>query len=963
MADLTIQAVEIKLGAEYTQDTTIGLYTVSGTSYLRWSEATLTGVAETWKTEILLKNGIGDIEASGSLARGGNLAEYGGMEICVANAEALIQSLKDLEINLTGLSVTVTEFIGTAANSDATSRTIIFTGIVEDIKWGDTDLIISLKNSLYKRETNLSTTNADGVTTPVVFGKLCPPTTKIVDGVAVASTEINNLAKFVRTVDTEDKDTYNNSYFDNDGVSYPLIKTFPIETIYSDNLHYTCRMPGVAGKASLPTPVDIYVIESGGQIREITEWSCLNGTGYFVVYFKVKDAFLTELIATGDTRTWIQFVKIGREFSAETWWCKDFLKSTDGSATLTPELFSYTDDKFNRIADFGLTVKDSDKNNTLDIDGSQYSNDIDTLESFIALPITSLSLETTTHLPQWNCNGIDFDAYKFNGGISAYQVDKIVDGIYSNAGFFDGITISNNSLLDSANSYDKISSSYAEFSPNMSMEYVFPYVWSNLAYLKVLKFSLPVLPLKINIEKIYLGIKLNSRNDYSSSPGGLTSPFFVIMRRFSYSKSTDMILDDKNVTTAERTVAGLSVENIMDRHYSDNPSTNNLKFYKSGVIAGGEYSSLQGYELFEITSSENDYNTFLEGGLFFNRWDESVDAPFSIDDITKIYEICIIIKLSSSSIKKEIYSPLSGRQFDNTWGSRRTDDSLMENPKDIIEHCDRLKNWSEIAGHTVKDWGHEYSSDALIKTSGAGSFDSTNLNYLTDQKVAMEITDADKQNTTSIVKKICDSFGLCSFIDNAGNECIETLELTNPTGSANTITLTDQIGAIGDVEEPRVENVFCEPVVNYLFNQGSGEYDRTLKVTNIDAASWVYSYTPGYTLADGETVWNSCKLLYNQFRHITLCPSEFSDQCCIADYATAVYYVKRKIAWMNKMRLPKISIAYSKGKDYYIYKHLMVQLPMHTNNVSVECIIEKIVKSKNSNQVKLNVVVLEPIVE
>jgi hypothetical protein len=148
-------------------------------------------------------------------------------------------------------------------------------------------------------------------------------------------------------------------------------------------------------------------------------------------------------------------------------------------------------------------------------------------------------------------------------------------------------------------------------------------------------------------------------------------------------------------------------------------------------------------------------------------------------------------------------------------------------------------------------------------------------------------------------------------------------------------------------------------VVNYLYNQGSGKFDRTMKVTNIDAAAWAAAYTPGYTLADGETVWNSCKVLYNQFRHITPCPSEFSDQICIIDYATAVLYVKRKIAWMTKLRLPQITVAYSKGKDYYIYKHVMVQLPMHTDNVSVESIIEKLTKSKSNEVVKIGFVRLE----
>ena len=146
MSNLIIQAVEIKLGAEYTENTAIGLYTVSSLSYLRWSEATLTGTTDTWATGILLKNGIGDIVASSDLTRGGAMAQYSGLSVTCANALKLMQTLKDLQINIIGLSCSVTEFIGTLGNSDATSATVIFTGVVESFSWGDTALEISFKN-------------------------------------------------------------------------------------------------------------------------------------------------------------------------------------------------------------------------------------------------------------------------------------------------------------------------------------------------------------------------------------------------------------------------------------------------------------------------------------------------------------------------------------------------------------------------------------------------------------------------------------------------------------------------------------------------------------------------------------------------------------------------------------------------------------------------------------------------
>jgi hypothetical protein len=829
---------------------------------------------------------------------------------------------------------------------------------VENIAWGDTALTINLKNSNYKRETNLSTVNENGTVTPVCFGNLKPALTEIIDGLEVTKTTVDCPAKFVRTVDSEDNSIYTNAYFDT-GATLPLVKIFPVTNVIN-NTQVVFQISGTSFAGTI-TPEDVYMIESGGQIRQVTS---IVGTGInSLLSAYVKDVFLTELVSSGDTRTWVQFVKIARNYKADSWPCKDFLKSADGTATVIPELSTYDSDanKYNRIADFGFTVKDTD-NNALDIDGSQFSSNIDSVDSFLAFPVTSLSLEDAADLTSWNCNSIDFAAFKFDDAYTAQYPLKLVDGLYkpTSAGNVDNanLTITNNTLQNASRAYDKTSTTYAEFSPNIADASM-----SNLRliYLKVLKFGLPTLPKGLEVDSIHLGIKLNSQSDLSQKPTDLGSPIFAIFRRFAYNKTTDMIIDDKNLKTAEKTVAGVTLDDIMDQYYSDTVAANNLNFYREGVVAGAEYSSLTGYTFFQITDKVDEYNTFVEGGLFFNRsFPGTGYDDFSETDTTKIYELCIIVKLASSDIKKEIYSPLSARVYGDTWESRKTAADLIENPVDIIEHIKRLQNWSEFSP-IAYNWGHEYAVTEdptyydKIRTS---SFDSANLNYLTDQKVAMEITDEGKATSSALVKKLCDTFGVCTYIDPEGYECIETLELTNPTGAANTITLADIIGGIGDYIEPRIENIFCEPVVNYQYDNGAGKFRQTMKVTHIDAAAWQASYTPGIKIADGERVWNSCKTLYNKYRQIEQCPSEFSDQYPIPDYSTALAYLERKIAWMDKSRLPLITVAYSKGKDYTLFKHLMIQLPMHTNNVLVECIIEKIVKSKNTGTVKINCVIL-----
>lgn len=944
MASTIIQAVRINLPETYTQDASIGLYTDEGASFFAWSETLLSGVSDQWKEGLVTINGFGVREEAGSLEIGGNVANYAGMDIVLADAEILAVAIKNLGINLTGLKAIVYEFVGTVADSDATSFTQIFDGIVEDQTWNDIEFTIKLRNARYKRNALVVTVNANKTVTPVTIGKHYPPTTKILDGVAVASTEISNLAKFVRTVDNLDEDTYSNAFFDGDHASYPGVKVFPIETIYADHLHYACRMPGSYGNIWVKTsPEDVYVLitegDGVGQIRQIDEWETWDYSDYYTVYFKIKDVLLTELSVTGNDRSWVRFVKIGREYAGDVWPCKDFLKTADGTATTIPELHTYESEKFNRIADFGFTVKDTN-NNALDIEGSQYSNDIDNVDSFIVLPVTSFELIGETNLNEYGVSG---------------TWSKYVDGVYIKPSGSVPASISGNTLSNASYAYDKNSTTEAEFFPEMT------YAAGNNAYAGIaLKFSLPEIPENVEVDNIYIGL-LGHSNAYYNQPAGLSNVSLMVgARRFKYTKTSDYFTKAIHVSGAQ---ADVHIDDLPDKYYDDTVSTNNVNFYRQSTVEGdGKWTYLYGYELFEIDAVAADikkevYKSYQHGFLIFSADVFNTYASDVLGLRARLNEIAVIFKLSSSSIKKEIYVPLSGRIFNSTWGSRKTAANLIESPVDVIEHFKRLQNWSELGG--TYDWGKEYDPSAQIEIgAGEGSFDSANLNYLTDQKCCFQITDENKGTTDAIVKKLCDTFGLCSYIDSAGDERLATLETIAP---AESITLSDIIGGIGDVIEPQIQNIFVQPIVNYQYNQGSGKFDRTLSVTNIEKSAWQASYTPGYTLSDGERVWNACKALYAQYRNIEQCPSEFSDQYMIADYATAVAYVLRKINWMTRFRV-SFTTSYAKAGTYHIFKHIMVSLPHHTNGASVECIIEKLRKDKNKGLVSMTVVVLEGII-
>jgi hypothetical protein len=209
-APIIIQAVKIIISpipAGLPERTELGLYRDSSVSAeLRWSEFPLTGTTQTWKAGILSRGGIGDITA-GELdtRRGGNVVAYSGLNLVVLNNNQLILRLKELGVNVNGLTAEIWEFIGTDADSDVTSATLQFSGICEyetGSSWDENLWRIQVKNSRFKRNAFLGTiiNNSADVgnypnATDDMNGKIIP----ITIGKFAMQGDTPNPAKFIRT--------------------------------------------------------------------------------------------------------------------------------------------------------------------------------------------------------------------------------------------------------------------------------------------------------------------------------------------------------------------------------------------------------------------------------------------------------------------------------------------------------------------------------------------------------------------------------------------------------------------------------------------------------------------------------------------------------------------------------------------------------------------------------------------
>lgn len=936
-----IQAIRIYLDTVEIEDTSIGIYT-NVTSEIRLSEEILFGVSLAWTSGLIAQNGIGAIAEGGDLTRGGDVANLDGVTFELVHTNQWILELGDLGVYLPGRKCEIWEFSGTEFDNDSEYANVIFTGVIDDISWNETVIGIPIKNAAYKRNALISVPLIAGSADikPVTFGALYPPD----------STNVNILAKLIRTKEGVDDTVYTNKFFTGSGEN---IKIFPVAANVN-NTQFNFYTSGITPSFPILTATDCYVIINSGdgkdQIREVVNFvpsdtdivTCTVKTAW---HYEDDGATTIPSVANTNDRSWVQFLFIDRTFVADFWKCYKFL-TKEGIQTTTPELYAYNDPAFERIADFGFTINSSD-NNTLDVDGKQYTENIDTLKSFLILPVNSIDYETESTL-------------KYSGSFLAYDYSSFVRpasmgeeyGVYvasaSLASYYKNIRVTDNTIYTPASCYDRDYSTYAD------RRLAFTNIHadnSDHVIVDVLKFGLPTMPKNVEIKNIYVGIRAEKITNSNQID------FVVAFKRFKYSKTYDSILSGNTSTYIAGTT--ITYDSLPDYYYLTNaPSTASLNFYRKSLTVTPD-THQYGYEWYKVSITREEYEAFecmaIINGITILHTDDTVNHAF------KIYDLAMVFELEDKAISKEVYSPMSGRIFNSTWGTRKTSAELINNPVDIIEHLCRLQNWSET-GETGVVWGNAYAALPLIRTNtDPGSFDNTSLADVKTFRPAWQVFDKEKAQTKIIKKELCKTYNLISRIDENGYECVYTMDREYP---SEIIQFADIKGDIGKIQEAKIQDVFCEPVINYQWNTGSQKFEKQLKIYNIayysDSSKWSDCSYGFNNQADAETILGPCFDLYSRYKFVEECQADFSDQITIISYEDALHYLKKKIEIMKFKRV-ELSVFYDKGKDYFFGKHLLLKLPHQTKNYELECIVERLEKSKNNNNVSLQLIIMDDV--
>ena len=316
-------------------------------------------------------------------------------------------------------------------------------------------------------------------------------------------------------------------------------------------------------------------------------------------------------------------------------------------------------------------------------------------------------------------------------------------------------------------------------------------------------------------------------------------------------------------------------------------------------------------------------------------------------------------------IGDRIYVQLIGCVYDwngESWVEQygRATAELVENPIDILEHVLRLQNGAENCTEPTDGWGKSYWNDALINTriGDDRSFKSSHLGTVKDLTIARQIRSESDAYTDAVTNSICKDFYLINSQNNYGEECVSYL--LDETAAVDTITLGDIVGPVGDMEEPKLQNIFIEPVINYNYDQGSEKYLSTLSIKGVSKAAPEADDISGFTGDDGVTLWTALHALWPKVNQIEPMPSALSDQKWVKTYPVALWKLTKVIEWMTKKRC-SFTVPYTTGKLWYVGKKIAILLPHQTNSSAVQCVIESVSKDKNRNTVKVFIILLTEI--
>jgi hypothetical protein len=909
------------------QNTTIGLYNVTNdNSEFRWTQNDILGLSG-WKSGMIIENGIEHFSIEIDLTSGGNISYPGRGVVSIKNNLQFHQTLQSKNINLAGLKLEIYHFSG---STEKKYRSYI----CEEPTYNSKKFTIPFKGGQERRVSNIlnmvttvqfpyASSNTVGKPLPATFGKLIPAFSDITEEMTRVS-----IAKFNRTNDRVDLNYYSDDFFTGSG--YTKTISFPITDIFTESdLIYKCEFRGSGSVGGL-SPVNTFVkVVDGvgkGQIRKINAFSWTSS----YLLFSILDFFETELLGadTEGGRSWVQFIRVYRRYDVDHWPCGGFYDSDNDELVNGAEFYTFTEeDGLLRAAPYGYEFYGVNAaKNQLEIDPKLFDQgNLDTQNSFMILPVENLHAANDATLVNWKNEVDPVEEAWFNNN----EKHITYDGLYS----IDDWPTTISGYIESNKEYanDKISSTYY---------YLFLHGLHNAfgtIYEKVIYFDLPSIPKGFTFSNCYIGLKIFSKS-FAGSTGSDNLFKRVMLRKFKYGVkvcSLTGIKEDDN---------GVTVDNVPDFYFVDNPQTGNENFFQ--IIDEAELKTGYLNAIFDtgITSKE-EYETYLQGCIWLERYILVTVDPVEWDDETRIYELCFIFK-KSTDIGKNIYVPFHGRNIASSWQGRKSETTLIEHPIDLLEHICRLQDYRDTCNMPVSGWGLQYADNALIETNSLefGTFENGELGAARMYALAGQIFEYDEGYTDKLKQTVCSEFALANWQSAAGKERVISLP-ENKMEPVYTITLDDILDRSKiEVKKISSNKIYAEPFVNYNKNPATEKYDNTIIIKNTSATFYQPDYVIGIPSSlEKEALWNSCHSLALLCHNLNRPSTDMTDLTFAngeGAYTIAYNYLKYWINWQFCEEI-KFETHFNIAGSWQECTPINVLFSHQTNNISRSALIEE----------------------
>lgn len=900
--------------------------------------------------------------------RGGSLqAEIGG-NFSIVNTSKLSIYCEDNGIYLNNCPVYIFLKVNTSAIAYAIYNLGLY--VITELSWNVKEFNISFSAPKNKRNAQLSSKinktdfpNVDdefiGINIPIVFGKnyqngqyakfvrcnsKTTPFTLWENTILYLSSDTNYL--YYLPINLSDKNSYN--FFPCAGrVGSAPYKTFNI-IISSNNvasLFFYNTTQLTSGSYTLDTLQGQYLFAveglGEGTYRKI-ETAVMDLDSFpnsNVITITTEDYYETDQVPDGNVtatltdNTWFNILDMEKQYVGETWECKSFL-DTSGNDTTEINGYVYTEQNLVDLEVSGnaenivSAVKTTPKafitipqasfspavNNTQINTNFSYLSDADSIDSFVIVPFESINV----------FNGFQSDF------INRYGYDTKgmtgLTGLYSNVDEVSNISLATN--LD-VNNFSYVASYQSKVRDDTTK-------YSNL----LIEAKLPDL----------------------SSYEGYTNAYLYLAWNFLFTVVNGTIKNTENERYfnlhSARFIGGQQSQTLHQvdyNGYAQNSYADVLGYNGSYFFPEQNQPYKTGYYNYEITDFIIGKNKYTKPAYFcINPSWATTRKPTFLGDVTltqdwfiTLYGLKIVLK-KSLSVEKNIFALHSGRIFGDTWFGRKISTDLITNPIDILEHTIRLQNFSDL--DTNLQIGKEYSPNALIKTTGTGGFDNATDNRVEevrDYTVAFSLQEEDKTSSEFIKKAICKNYFLLNYTDLEGKECIRGLSRSETSPSVN-FTLADlQDRDSIKIEEPKIQNIYCEPTVKYNWSPALEKFTAEINITNTDKTTYQAGYVTGVTEESmAETLWEYARELYLKTKNVEQIPEDMSNLYTVggaSGYQIALDYIYNLLVWQFNKRISfKIHLDKIISNNLDIGSRFTIALPHQTDTANIECILTNI---------------------